>query len=141
MGYKYSARIEFETNGIYPRDRFLAFLKTAFGVSNVSLGDYQFTPPEPTARERFLRTYSGQELLKQHYVGDIGTWNIYGEDPNCDMGGSHHTPFLETVEGPLSQVIDYAVNLKGFWCWGGGGRIEPAPAIRKLEPKRLGRNI
>jgi hypothetical protein len=136
--YRYSAKIEFSTKEIYLRDNLLAFLKSIFGAANnVAITDFQMTPPEPTHRERFACGYNGQELLKKYRLDDEGPWNIYGEDPNCDMGGSHHKPFLETVEGPLSEVIDYAVNLKGFWQWGAGGRIEPAPAIRRLVPKQV----
>jgi hypothetical protein len=136
--YKYSTKIEFETNGIYAKEKFLAFLKSSFGANNIAITDFQMTPPAlHNPRERFARSYNAQVTLKKYRLDDEGTWNIYGEDPNCDMGGSHHEPFLETVEGPLSDVIDYAVNLKGFWQWGAGGRIEPAPAIRRLVPKQV----
>ena len=28
---------------------------------------------------------------------------------------------MGTVQGKLRDVIEYAVELKGFWQWGGGG--------------------
>lgn len=59
--------------------------------------------------------YNGRKLLEKHDLDEEGTWQIYGEDPNCDMGGYHHTPFLETVEGRLRDVIEYAVCLGSFW--------------------------
>lgn len=68
-------------------------------------------------------THFGRELLKKHSLNEVGTWQIYGEDPNCDFGGPHHEPELGIVTGKLDDVIKYAVELKGFWQWGGGGRI------------------
>ena len=53
-----------------------------------------------------------------------GIWRICGEDSNCDMGGSHIEPYLETVSGTLQDAIDYAVELPRFWGWGAGGSIE-----------------
>lgn len=75
--------------------------------------------------ERYLyKTYSGQELLKKHKLIDHGVWQVYGEDPNCDMGGCHSEPYLGTFEGRLSDVVEKAVTLPKFWCWGGGGSIK-----------------
>lgn len=82
-------------------------------------------------RNRFLQTYNGNDLLQKYSLDEFGIWQIVGEDPNCDMGGYHHQPDLGNVEGTLSQAIDYAVNLVGFWQWGAGGNI------KKLEIKRL----
>lgn len=47
-----------------------------------------------------------------------GEWEIYGEDPNCDMGGHHHTPYLCTVSGTYKDVVEYALGLRGFYSWG-----------------------
>ena len=52
-----------------------------------------------------------------------GIWNIYGEDPNCDMTGHHHEPFLDRVEGRYVDAIVYSKNLPGFIQWGRGGKI------------------
>jgi hypothetical protein len=88
--------------------------------------------PEPTARERYEGTHAYGVLTGKHNIQtETGTWMIYGEDPNCDFGGFHHEPYLATIEGRLTDVIDYAVTLKGFWGWGGGGRIE------KIEVKKV----
>lgn len=61
-------------------------------------------------------------------------WDIYGEDSNCDLGGYHHEPFIETVHGYLIDVIKYAVTLKSFYSWGAGGRIQKST---RGEIKRL----
>lgn len=74
--------------------------------------------------EKFRKTYSGKKLLEQHSLNEVGVWEIRGEDQNCDWGGSHHEPYLATVEGKLSDVIENAVDLPGFWTWGGGGSIK-----------------
>jgi len=61
-----------------------------------------------------------------NYKGDpnkYAIWNIYGEDPNCDMGGSHINPFLGQAEGRYCDVLEYAKTLQGWYQWGGGGYI------------------
>jgi hypothetical protein len=30
-----------------------------------------------------------KRLLEKHSVEEKGIWQIYGEDPNCDLGGPH----------------------------------------------------
>lgn len=75
------------------------------------------------ALQTYLNLYVGQCILAKHKLTDYGIWNIYGEDPNCDFGGHHHTPFLQTVEGTLETCLKYAINLKGFYTWGGGGHL------------------
>jgi hypothetical protein len=75
-----------------------------------------------------------------------GIWRICGEDPNCDFGGSHHNPYLATVEGTLEEAIEYAVELPRFWTWGRGGTIDlidivkldaESSARRKFNAKRI----
>lgn len=56
--------------------------------------------------------------------GEVGVWQILGEDPNCDLGGSHHQPTLGTVQGTYEDAVEYALELPGFFTWGGGGNIE-----------------
>ena len=70
-------------------------------------------------------------LLRDHSANEVGTWRILGEDPNCDLGGSHHEPELETVTGTYSNVVEYALNLGGFSSWGGGGRIVKVSSTTK----------
>ena len=74
-------------------------------------------------RDKYLRTYRGKELLKKYNFELEGTWHVKGEDPNCDMRGSHHEPSLGYYNGILHQVIDITVELPGFWQWGAGGSI------------------
>ena len=62
-------------------------------------------------------------LLKEYSPNTTGTWEIRGEDPNCDLGGHHHEPKLETVTGTYKNVVEYALTLPNFFSWGGGGRI------------------
>ena len=75
-------------------------------------------------------SYSGRELLSKHSLTETGQWQIRGEDPNCDFGGAHHQPDLGIVEGTLKDVIEYAVELKGFWQWGAGGTITKIRVIQ-----------
>ena len=91
-----------------------------------------------------------EKLLRDHPASAQGTWQILGEDPNCDLGGPHHQPELATVTGTYENVVDYALTLKGFFSWGGGGRIVPlnpptnilnvdklrSPAVKALEDER-----
>ncbi len=71
------------------------------------------------------RTFIKKKCTDKGYkLDETGTWRIYGEDPNCDFGGYHHEPLLETVQGVLEDVIEYAIGLDNFWQWGGGGKIE-----------------
>lgn len=88
---------------------------------------------KPTNYEKFTNTYSYKQLMKNHSLSEYGIWEILGEDPNCDMGGSHHQPSLEIVEGTLEKAIIYGVELSGFWQWGSGGNI----VKRETKIKRL----
>lgn len=72
-------------------------------------------------------SYSGSRLLKKHKLSQVSTWKILGEDLNCDLSGPHHRPDLGIYYGTLEETIKYAVNLKGFWSWGGGGSIIMTP--------------
>jgi hypothetical protein len=84
-------------------------------------------------------SYSGRELLKKHKLNEYGVWRIKGEDPNCDMGGYHHQPDLGLYEGRLDEVIAYAVELPGFWTWGGGGSITKTEVElpKKIDAKSI----
>ena len=52
-----------------------------------------------------------------------GIWAIYGEDPNCDYGGHHHTPLLGHAEGKYEDCLAYARTLDKWMNWGNGGRL------------------
>jgi hypothetical protein len=84
-----------------------------------------------TMFEKYQRTYGGVELLKKHSLDEVGLWEICGEDPNCDFGGHHHQPYIDTVHGKLKDAIEFGVTHKDFWQWGGGGRI------RKIEVRQV----
>lgn len=71
----------------------------------------------------FSRTWSGKRVLEKHSLSETGVWRVEGEDPNCDMGGHHHNPFLGYFEGTLEQVINKAYTLPHWFSWGGGGNI------------------
>ena len=75
-------------------------------------------------RQDFLNGFYAEELLKKFQLTSVGNWEIFGEDPNCDLGGGHYMPKLAIVYGVLSDVIDYAIELPKFWTWGGGGEIK-----------------
>lgn len=74
--------------------------------------------------DKFLHSYSGRDLLSKHHLDEYGLWKVRGEDPNCDLGGYHHSPELGIFEGKLRDVIAYAVRLPGWYAWGSGGSIE-----------------
>ena len=76
-----------------------------------------------------------KRLLEAYNTHEVATWTIYGEDPNCDLGGSHHEPLLETVTGTYCNVVDYALELAGFFQWGSGGRIVKQPSAVKNVDK------
>lgn len=81
-----------------------------------------------------------QKLLTEYHPQEKGTWRILGEDPNCDFGGHHHEPDLGSVTGTYENVVDYALNLKGFFQWGGGGRIvkvTPTLNVDKLQSAKV----
>lgn len=71
----------------------------------------------------------GVDLRYSEYSSKDGgycVYSVYGEDPNCDIFGSHNSPFLGNVEGTFIEVLEYAANnMRGFYAWGGGGYIIP----------------
>ena len=56
-------------------------------------------------------------------LDEVAFWQIKGEDPNCDWGGSHHEPELAVVEGTYRNACLHAVTLPRFFQWGAGGRV------------------
>lgn len=84
--------------------------------------------------EKYKETYSYKDLIKKYPLSENGIWAIYGEDSNCDMGGSHSMPLLEHTQGKLDDVVQYAVELPGFWQWGWGGRIDKLPVPKLIKP-------
>lgn len=98
------------------------------------------TEPNYSANyNKFVGTYGYGDLMKKHSLEEYGIWNVYGEDPNCDLGGSHVNPYLGAIEGKLVDVIREAVELPGFWQWGGGGKIEKVTPRAAGERKIVGK--
>lgn len=91
-----------------------------------------YMPQTEDKFEKYLKTNSGRELLTKHSLDEEGVWRILGEDPNCDFGGHHHEPELDTVSGRLEDVIRYGVALGSFWQWGSGGKFIKQGAPRKI---------
>lgn len=89
-------------------------------------------------RRQYLETsYAGRKLQEQHSLEEVGVWQVLGEDPNCDLGGSHHQPDLGTYEGRLSDVIDLVVMMPGFWQWGAGGDIRAVKRPIRVTPETV----
>lgn len=59
-----------------------------------------------------------------------GTWQIFGEDPNCDFGGPHHEPLIATVQGTYESAVEYALGLPNFFTWGGGGKVRKVEVVK-----------
>lgn len=80
--------------------------------------------------------YINNRWKEKYPLDEYGTWEIRGEDPNCDFGGYHHEPLLGTYKGRFIDVLTYAVNLNGFYTWGSGGRVKKvSPSkIKKIGP-------
>lgn len=89
--------------------------------------------------ETFTKSSSYSLLMKKYRPEETGIWQIFGEDPNCDFGGCHSQPSLGFVEGALEDVIEYAVELPGFWQWGAGGDIRKLDKVTKVDNKTVQR--
>lgn len=115
-------------------------IKQVFQTEDGVLHDSEFAAKEHVKKligedelnfKSFCESYSGRDLLEKHKLDEYGMWEIRGEDPNCDFGGYHHTPYLDTVECTLEKAIKYAITLKRWYTWGAGG------CIKKVETKKL----
>lgn len=85
--------------------------------------------------ERFRESATYKLLVKEHHqLKEYATWQVFGADPNCDMGGSHHTPSLGFFTGWLEDVIVIAVELPGFWQYDPG-------EIKKVKAVFVGQGI
>lgn len=62
-----------------------------------------------------------------------GIWDIRGEDPNCDFGGSHSEPHLGYAEGTLNDVAAFASTLKEISTWGSFGHLRLISNIIEIE--------
>jgi hypothetical protein len=89
---------------------------------------------KPSNLDKFLQTTEGKNLIKNHSLTETGVWEVFGEDSNCDLGGSHTMPRLGAFEGELKKVLIHVVELPGFWQWGSGGRVTKynTPPVTKI---------
>lgn len=72
-------------------------------------------------------------LLGNYAADEQGTWTIFGEDHNADGAGPHSEPKLgPPVSGTYKNVVEYALNLPGFFTWGYGGRVSKKACQSKL---------
>lgn len=80
----------------------------------------------------YLNNKSGGQMLlsKGYSLSEFGLWQVKGEDPNCDLGGSHINPDLGIFEGTLKDALIYAVSHKGFYQWGAGGYVTKVDTIK-----------
>ncbi len=79
-------------------------------------------------------SYSGRQLANQ--LDEYGTWQVYGEDPNPDFGGSHHQPFIGYFEGRLRDIVQYVTEMEPrFWSWGAGGDFKKVDGVKKITPE------
>ena len=85
---------------------------------------------EQKVKDYLERTYSGRKLLEKHSLDEVGMWKVRGEDPNCDLGGTHIQPDLGIFEGTLKQALEYGVMHHNFYTWGGGGDFEKITLIK-----------
>lgn len=85
--------------------------------------------------EKRVKDYLERNPECESELEKSGTWNVYGADPNCDFGGTHHNPFLGKFKGKYSDVLRHAVTLRDWSSWGAGGSIELA---RTSTPKKIG---
>jgi len=69
-------------------------------------------------------------LLTEHPADQFGTWEIRGEDHNADLGGHHHQQLLGYYEGVYAEIVEFAVELPGFFAWGGGGNIREMNIVK-----------
>lgn len=79
------------------------------------------------------RSHVRERLMKLFPSSEKGMWRIKGEDPNPDMGGSHHQPDLGTVSGTYSKVVEYALEQPSFIQWGYGGDIEKVSSVVNVD--------
>lgn len=81
----------------------------------------------------YQNSWAYKRITKEHSLDETGIWEVFGEDSNCDMGGSHHMPSLGMYEGKLRDVIAVAVELPSFWQWGGGGDVRKTKVIKPIK--------
>ncbi len=83
--------------------------------------------------EKEVKEYLSSAYKTKYPLERYGIWDVHGDDPNCDLGGSHIQPFLGRFEGRFIDVLRYAVTMPRWRCWGQGSVGLSAP-VKKLTP-------
>jgi len=60
----------------------------------------------------------------------VSIWEVRAEDTNPDLHGPHCQKLLGYYEGKFYDVVDFALDMPGFFAWGAGGDIKEI----KIEP-------
>ena len=92
-------------------------------------------------KQERIESYLSNSYKPDYDPEEQGTWDVYGEDPNCDLGGQHHQPFLGRYEGRFIDVLAKATSLRGFYTWGGGGTIKKHNPVKVKKLKKGGHCI
>ena len=91
-------------------------------------------------REKFVKSFSGEHLLKRNRLTDHGVWQIIG--PAMDCEGRTPGKVIAFYEGVLDIVIDAALAQKEFWNgYGEPGAIAFIKIIQAVDvetdPKQI----
>lgn len=81
--------------------------------------------------EKYLNSVAGKKVV-QKYPNFYGYWKIMSE------GDGYSNKVLEIVKGELHDVIEYAVELPGFWTYGNGGTFVKI-AVKEVNKKTIAR--
>jgi len=82
---------------------------------------------------KFLGSYDGAKFAEKHSLSTTGIWVIRGEDPNCDLGGSHYHPLIGYFKGTAREALEYGINDSRWIVWGSGGSIEKIEIINEVK--------
>jgi hypothetical protein len=86
----------------------------------------------------YITGRDGRELVAKYGLDCEKTWEVLGEDNSC--GGPFdqpQVPQLGLFRGKLSEVIAIAVMEPRWFSWGGGGKIRPYHAPKRLRIRKV----
>ena len=78
------------------------------------------------ARSRLFTKYPSEK---------VAVWEVRGEDSNADLAGPHRQPVLGFYEGKYYDVVDFALDMPGFFAWGYGGDVREVKIEAITESK------
>lgn len=79
------------------------------------------------ANSRYAYKFGGSLPKLDTYA----VWEVRGADPNCDLGGSHHTPLIGYYEGKFEDVFNLAKTKSSCYGWGGfEAEFQPIEAVK-----------